>query len=280
MRLLILIPIIAIALLLACRDTQYLYPKNRNIANHKGLPLDSSTNYFSIVDPDDSTQVLYLEDHFFSNFFSSSLYAFKEPVLYNDYLGKEIYRFLYDHSFEITTLFILSKENDVITLQTKKLDGRFKFGSGLSMKDSSYFRLHEHIPIALKNSSGLEFVYEPSDPHEIAYYKLKGFKIPVIDSFSERTALASFIKDTKRSLIVFDSTINVKKRDWDQFEDLIEAADFWDLPSYVWEGNTDGAAWVIEAHRENRYKYLLRQSPGGSVEKIGNFLMNLSGLKR
>ena len=103
----------------------------------------------------------------------------------------------------------------------------------------------------------------PSDLQEIAYYRSKNIKLPIPAYLSSGPWFESIIKDTRRSIIVYDSSKTVSKKDWSIFKDLIKEANFWNLPQYIRAGDTDGASWIIEAHTKARYKYIIRQSPGG-----------------
>jgi hypothetical protein len=65
---------------------------------------------------------------------------------------------------------------------------------------------------------------------------------------------------------------------WCEFINLIEKAEFWKLPTYQTEemGN-DGAQWILEGVKDNRYHIVDRWTPGkGNYREVGLFLLKLS----
>jgi hypothetical protein len=85
------------------------------------------------------------------------------------------------------------------------------------------------------------------------------------------------VKGDRRADIIYNSTKTLTKQNWYSFKKLLDEAKFWNLKPYDWAGDTDGAMWVIEAHTNRAYKYIVRQSPSGKIRKIGEMLIKLSG---
>lgn len=184
---------------------------------------------------------------------STNLYALKEPILYNDYLGKEQYRFLWLRSFHLPMVFTIANDNEKITLHTKKLDRQPMFE---------------------------DYSYAPDNPSEDSSYVRQGYKvIKQLDSSEGKPEWITVIKADRRANITYDSTKNLTISDWNRFETLLSNANFWNIKPYDWAGHTDGATWIIEAHSQNRYRYIVRQSPEGDIHEIGKFLIDLSGVK-
>ena len=89
------------------------YSNSPEISDHFGKPKDSLTFYFpQSTDPDSG----------FLKTYSPILHSFGEPILYNYYLNKDVYRFLWLRSFDKPVVFILTKLNDQVTLTTKVLE--------------------------------------------------------------------------------------------------------------------------------------------------------------
>ena len=239
--------------ILSCGRKTYNYPQNRTVANEKGMLSDSLGFYFSTFEPSDSSQNEFVRDTFWQKYLSTNLYAFKEPVLYNDYLGKEQYRFLWLRSFHLPMVFTIVNANGDITLTTKKLDRQPLF------QDERYVDM----------------------PDIDSNYIAQGYQLTKeIDTVEKgRTELVTVIKADRKANIIYDSTKTLIKEDWSHFLKLLSEAKFWNLKPYDWAGHTYGAMWVIEAHTKEGYKYLVRQSPSGKIRQMGELLITLSGLK-
>ncbi|MDQ3681850.1 MAG: hypothetical protein M3352_02105 [Bacteroidota bacterium] len=238
---------------IACKQTSYHYPQNREVSNEKGILNDSLGLYFSTFEPFDSSQLEFVNDTFWQNYFSANLYAFKEPILYNDYLGGEIYRFLWLRSFHLPMVFTLANDNEKITFTTKKLDRQPLF------EDQRYVDIPEW------DSNYIAQGYQPIN--EINTLK------------NRKPGIVTVVKADLKAKLIYDSTKILTQKDWNRFKKILRDAKFWSLTPYDWAGNTDGAAWIIEANTKNRYKYIVRQSPTGKLREIGQLMLELSGLK-
>lgn len=239
--------------LLSCKQTEYSYPHDRKVANETGMPNDSLEFYFSMFEPFDSSQYRFVKDTSWQEYVSTNLYALKEPILYNDYLGKEQYRFLWLRSFDLPMVFTIANDNGKITLTTKKLDRQPRF------YDLRYVDM----------------------PNMDSTYSAQGYQLTTeIDTLkSGKTEIVTVVKGDRKANIFYNSTKTVTKQSWYNFKKLLDEAKFWNLKPYDWAGDTDGAAWVIEAHTKQAYKYIVRQSPSGKIRKIGEMLIVLSGLE-
>jgi hypothetical protein len=77
------------------------------------LPDDSLAFYFPALSNDPSL------DSFVQNWYASTLYAMREPILSKEYMGHDIYRFLWLRSFHRPVVFSLHNRKDGVWLQTK-----------------------------------------------------------------------------------------------------------------------------------------------------------------
>ena len=237
----------------SCKQKGYPYPQDRKVANEKGVLNDSLGFYFSTFEPFDSSQHEFVKDSLWQPYLSANLYSFKEPVLYNDYLDKEQYRFLWLRSFHLPIVFTIANDKGSITLTTKKLDRQPLF------HDQRYVNIPEWDSIFIAQG------YQPI--HEIDTLE------------NGKTKVVTVIKADRKANIIYDSTMVLTIEHWRRFDARLKDAAFWDLKPYDWAGSTDGAMWVIEAHTRKAYKYIVRQSPGGNIKKIGEMLIKLSGLR-
>jgi hypothetical protein len=101
-------------------DEQKNYPQDTTVSNPQGVPKDSMTFYFPSIIKTDSQFVK--NDIKYPKWRSTLLYHFKEPILFNYFLGHEVYRFLWLRSFNTPMVFSLNKEGNNVWLIVKKLD--------------------------------------------------------------------------------------------------------------------------------------------------------------
>lgn len=247
-----LILLIVSVCFISCKHSTFQYPKNRQVSDKNGLPKDSLGFYFSTFEPIDSSQYKFLKDSFRQDYFTTVLYAFKEPILYNDYLGKERYRFLWLPSFQTPMVFTFLNDAGIISLNTKKLDRQPR------TEDLRY----------------------PENPDRESDYSLTGHElIKEVDTIENgKTEIMTRIKG-RFAKIIYDSTRILSKAEWEHFEGLLTKANFWTVSTYKPSGAADGAFWILEANTRKRYKYIEREMPNDNIMNIGRFLADLSGLK-
>ena len=215
------------------------YPKDTLISKKDGTLIDSLTFYYPTTFIDDTSLNQHSLDNFYKNWFSSALYAFKEPVLYNYYLGHDIYRFLWLRSFDRPILLVLNQDNTNVWLMIKILDRQPRF-------------LDQTILKALPR-------------------KGKGLKVELVPD--------SVVKGDRKADIVLNRRINLTSREWNKVDSLIKAADFWAVPPTKQATGMDGSQWIIEAHTKENYRFVQRWAPKDKFRIIGEFLIELSGLK-
>lgn len=215
------------------------YPKDTLISNDNGLLRDSLTFYYPTTFIGDTTRYRDTLDDFYQNWFSSSLYAFKEPIFYNYYLGRDIYRFLWLRSFDRPIVFVLNRDSKNVWLMVKILDRQPRFIDQTILK-----------PLPIHG---------------------KGLKVELVPD--------SVIKGDRKADIVFSKKINLTLTEWNRVDSLIKATDFWNIPPSKEATGTDGSQWIIEAHTRERYRFVQRWAPKDNFRKIGEYLIELSGLK-
>lgn len=207
------------------------------------LPKDSLSFYFPVNSFSERPSL----DSFVQNWFSSALYSFKEPILSKNFVGHNIYRFLWSRSFDRPVVFTLHQSEGEVWLNTKMLD-----------KQPAFY--DERI-------GGI-----PKEEQE--EYIKEGFLVD-----KEEPDLLVRAADRKAN-IIYNTNISLSEQEWNEYEQLLVKANFWALPSTIDDGSTDGAQWVFEAHLKNRYHFVNYHSPYNNVyEKAGLFLIKLSGLK-
>jgi hypothetical protein len=207
------------------------------------LPKDSLSFYFPV-------NIFYDQhrrDSFVQNWYSSTLYSFKEPVLYQNFIGHNIYRFLWLRSFQQPVVISLHKSDGQVWLNTKMLDKQPRF-------------LDERVCCFSKE--------------EKEEYIKEGYSVD-----SKRPDLMIRIADRKAN-ITFNKNVSLSNSEWIEFENLLAKADFWKLPTSIDEESTDGSQWIIEGHFMNKYHVVDYFSPvENEYAKAGRFLIKLSGLQ-
>ena len=215
----------------------------KEFSDASNLPKDSLAFYFPAGVFSDKPKA----DSFVQNWFSSALYNFKEPVLFQNYVGHDIYRFLWLRSFHRPVVFTLNHTDRTVWLTTKMLDRQPPF----------YENRIAGVP-----------------KKEIQVYIEKGYSVDKKDS-----DLLVRIADRKAN-IIYNKTTPLSEQQWDEFQGLLARARFWKLPASIDHGDTDGSEWVIEAHLNGKYHFVDYFSPyKNDYQKAGLFLIKLSGLK-
>src|SRR5436190_456099 len=211
-------------------------------ADTVNLPKDSLAFYFPLNSFSDWPS----SDSFKQNWYSSALYSFKEPLLSKNFVGHNIYRFLWLRSFHRPVVFTLHQNQDQVWLNTKILDRQPRF--------------YDHRIGGVPKEEQEEFIKE-------GYFVDK-----------KEPDLLVGIADRKAN-IIYNNNISLSEQEWNQYEQLLLKANFWKLPSNIDDGSTDGASWIIEAHFKNKYHIVDYHSPRGDYKELGLFLIRLSVLQ-
>ena len=207
---------------------------------------DSLRFYFPQSGNADSGFLFTKGDKFRENWYSSALFSFKEPILYNKHIEVNIYRFLWLRSFHRPVVFVLSRSGSRVTLTTKILDRQPEF---------------------------IETKYDPRGWDDLMD-ELKGKTIQKIGD-----SLIVVIADRKAN-IVYNNTSEVTLDSWASFEQLLQKAQFWNMPAVRDnERGMDGSEWILEGLLGDKYHFAVRWTPKGQFRDAGIFLIELSGLK-
>lgn len=225
------------------------YPKDSTISTIKGAPIDMHPFYFPTILHKDTMVIKTEMDTFMQLYFSSALFAAQEPILYNYYLGHDIYRFLLLRSFHKPVVFILHKDSDKVWLTTKELDRYPHYIEILQPKLVT--------PTLLPN--GAIDSKEPNRKEDV-----------IVDSISIADRNGKFrVNETKQ----------LTEKEWTEFEKLLNNYRFWSANPYEEIPGCDGSEWIIEAHIKNKYWFVYRWSPNDDFRKAGEYLIHLSGFK-
>lgn len=229
-------------------DKDY-YPKDAAISGINGTPNDSLSFYYPTAIQRDTQLFNTAIDTFMLNWFSSVLYSAQEPILYNYYIGHDIYRFLWLRSFHRPVVFSLHKNADKVWLTTKELD-----------RHPNFIEIHYvnfTPPVILPNGE-----IDTTESNEDS-------ELPV-DSVS---------KADRKATIVLNETKQLSEKEWNEFEKLLNDYSFWSAKPLEERSGLDGSEWTIEAHLKNKYWFVNRWSPKDKFREAGEYLINKSGLK-
>lgn len=251
--------LLSLLFLSGCREkdeTPRAYKNDRNISDEKGNPADSNVSYYP--------QKLFVKGSFFSNsssklrdsmdykmkiwdfnIFSKIFIAFKEPVLYNYYLNKDVIRLLWSRSFHRPVLIRMEKDGDDVTLTTKILNSYPQ--SVLPKKVTIKF-----LPPFSKRS--------------------KHRKSPIIIEDPEPEEKIDVHFDVNK-------TIKLSLKEWDIMLNKLNEADFFHMTPYSRDIGLDGSDWLLETHLSESYYYVFRWTPRGAFRTCGEYLISLSEAK-
>lgn len=123
MRILALL-IVSVILLSSCRDRRYKFDNDIDLTFNSGIPKSNMALYFPLC--------LYIDSLKFDKwkveadttgdvYVSGILYRLHEPILYNMYLDKEIYRLTFLRSFDSNIIIRLEKNKDSVRMISKSI---------------------------------------------------------------------------------------------------------------------------------------------------------------
>ena len=116
--------------LVACNPTNdfnphnnYSFPALEGISDANGTPYGPETRYFIEPELPDSLKDnwRYQLHDFSNNWYSSVLYKAREPILYNQYIGRELFRFTWLRSFTSDVVLVLEKTTEGVILIEKEV---------------------------------------------------------------------------------------------------------------------------------------------------------------
>ena len=225
------------------------YPNNKNISNSEGIPKDSATYFFPTTIKTENQIINIKIDSFKLEWFSKSLFFAHEPILFNNFQGHEIYRFLWLRSFHNPMVYTLNKNGENVWLSIKELDSQPELSSTVQIK---------FIPPVPKTRE-------------------EQLKASNIDRIVKLDNSISYKKPNPK--IIFKRTVKLSLKEWNEFETIINKNKFWKTVSTLENNGFDGAEWTLEGHLSNKYWFVNRWSPDDGLRKAGIYLIEKSGRK-
>ncbi len=218
-------------------DSTKLYFPERYFINDKWAEL-----YFK------DTNETYLRSDWLQ-YYSFNLKYFKAPVLYNYYLGHEMYRFLWLRFSQKPVLITLTKADRLIIINTKILNARPQ----------------QYTAIYNANGKNQYDRYIIADKCIDSLWK----EYPYADS------IVPPINNIKFSI---DTTYEIAEDDWKFFLKLIDLCSFWEQEPLIGWGGCDGDQWVLEGQTYDKYHFVSRWEPEGHFKHCCEYLIALSKL--
>ena len=84
--------------------------------------------------------------------------------------------------------------------------------------------------------------------------------------------------------LISDNTRDITFQEYSLLQEKINDTKFWDLPAEMQDGSNDGAEWIIEIVKDNKYHLVTRNTPfeerHGNFRIIGEYLILLSKLDK
>ena len=109
-------------------EKKYFYSEDTSVSNENGIPTNENVLYFPldwILSQYESNEYTSFIDSGYLQGESELLYTMNEPVLYNYYLNKDIYRLTWIRSFEPDICISFEKQDDSLFLIEKKFQKPF-----------------------------------------------------------------------------------------------------------------------------------------------------------
>ncbi|HMG91754.1 MAG TPA: hypothetical protein VK589_16965, partial [Chryseolinea sp.] len=207
-------------------------------------PIDSLSYFFP-------TELTYRDslvktglDTFNLNWYSSQLFPTKEPILFNNYLGHDIYRFTWLRSFHNPVVLTIHKKDDKVWLTVKKLDRHPQF-----------------MPTRIITDLIPPKVGEPYDTTKRIDFEKYPIKQP-----------------DRHANLAINEMKSLSASEWNEFESMLTKIDYWNMRPTQKSFGLDGAQWIIEAHSLHKYWFVDRWSPEDDYKQAGLYLIKLSGL--
>lgn len=254
-------------------DQSKYYTKDTLISDVDGFPKDSLALYFPLEIYKNGNYFPTEIDKFWNEHYSLYLNCFEEPILYNYYLNRDIYRFLWLRSFHDFVLITIENKENKIYLTTKILDKQPTLGSSYFSHSKTFIppTIVEQDTVGLKGKELIEArkYNSVAKQHNKRVKKLAG-------DIAEQRDIKEY-SPTVRTKIKLNKTTILTKKEWNHFLKLLEENKFWEMPPEV-KGppGCDGAQWVLEGHTEDNYWFVDRWSPDDSIRYCCEYLIKLS----
>lgn len=233
--------IVLLAPVISCQEEISNYPQDAALSDLSGQPTDSFQYYFPGKILSDTGAIDSNMDTFKLKWYSTALFVFDEPILFNYYQGHDIYRFLYIRSFDPPLVISLHRNDEEVWLSVKKLD---------------------------------------RSPRFIDYYQPDTTSYPPNDTSESLIAPRyTLIKADRKANIVLNEKKVLSENEWTKFDSLLTACQFRTLPPTKDQMGIDGSQWIIESHLKSGYYFVERRTPKDKFRDCGKYLLELSGLE-
>ncbi|MGE5432962.1 MAG: hypothetical protein ACM3QX_17915 [Syntrophomonadaceae bacterium] len=232
-----------------CKETRNskseVYLQDSKISDQKGNPKDSSV-YFLPMDMNfKDSEINNGLDPFMSKWMSSMLYFLNEPVLYNSYLGKDIFRLLYLDNRPVVISMV--SDHGKITLTTKVLN--HALDPNKPGKHISFYRSFDNKKTT--KDGDLYYGYEVND---IELQPLK---------------------------IILNRTKVLSAQEWDTFNAKLDSINYYNMEPTDESGMNYGPRKdiVLESHSKEKYWMVHRKSFDYNLIRCCSYLLELSNIK-
>lgn len=202
----------------------YCYLNDSTISDINGNRKDSNAFFIPTHLCKDSIRVFSGVDSLNLAYWSLLYSYFNESIYYNYYQGEERFRLLVAPSYKPNPylITIFRKKNDYF-LQCKYLKCHNK-------------QIHSEFT-KLASIDKTIFVKD------------------------ETLQVLNKIKINGTKYLLFDTTIHISKKAWDQFKDKINSAHFWNTKPYDYSPPAiDGTDWIIEGQSEHKYWFVINKA--------------------
>lgn len=232
------------------------YLKDSTLTNLDGYLFDSTKSYFPekyfsqdkwlkiIPDKYEDTSSI----SFWTEEYSAYLKYFKVPVLYNYFLGSEMYRFLWLRSFNEPVLITVINNDGQYSINTKVLSGP------INTWTSIYDHKVKGILVTMRRSNDIEALWKD---------------YPDADSI---------VLPRNNMKYLVDTTWEIDVEQWNGFIKRVDLCGFWEQKPIASFGGLDGAQWVLEGHAYDKYHFVSRWSPKGEFRTCCEYLIRLSNI--
>jgi len=188
---------------------------------------------------------------------SYMLQKMKEPILYDHYLEREIYRLIVLRAFNIPLVIRIEKFPDSITMIIKKLDRSIMFPFIVYGKVDSigyttaYTTAYTPPPSADTDSTQREsYMLENKDREPYSVFKKRN------DSIAK-------IYNNPNYYLVLDLSRKFPLSIWDSLQNKVVSTRFWKTKPDVALNylQIDGSNWILEGHNKHGYQIKIIPSP-------------------
>lgn len=216
----------------------------------KTYPFEND-NTISLLDGSTNDSLISYIPKFGDSINSYMYYVLKEPILYNYFLNKNIYRLTINRSFDEPIVIRVENDGKKIKIVSKKLNKTISFPFYVYGRD--WYNQHEYPEdVAILDADG----------ELIKVINEKKYK-QLIDIYKQYDDSMSKIYNVMDYKISFENESYIDKSVWDSLTYLVENANFWTSGyySFVNYPDPDASAWVIEGHSKFGYQCIKIYSP-------------------